>query len=163
MFARSIGLIGYFGGSPITLAFPSMSLQESWAALITTSPWTAPLVEHCLTQDFPGLGSPDYRPQPGITGTAPAGVPLRFPRPGAPPTKSRAHSNPSRRARNRPSHVLGQFSEQQRANHNETVSAWPSQPSHTEPSAHLGCSASAKCSAAGINCQRRFPPAPTTS
>jgi hypothetical protein len=71
MFARSIASIEYFGGSPITLAFPSMSLQESWAALITTSPWTAPLVERCLTQDFPGLGSPDYRPQPGITGTAP--------------------------------------------------------------------------------------------
>jgi hypothetical protein len=54
-------------------------LHESWAALITTSPWTAPLIKPFLTQNFPGLGSPDYRPQPGITGTAPAGVTNRLP------------------------------------------------------------------------------------
>jgi hypothetical protein len=69
--------------APINLVFPSRPLHESWAALITTSPWAAPLVEHCLTQDFPGFGSPDYRPQPGITGTAPAGVTTPLPAPGS--------------------------------------------------------------------------------
>jgi hypothetical protein len=32
----------------------SEGVRESWAALITTSPWTAPLIEHCLTQTSPG-------------------------------------------------------------------------------------------------------------
>jgi hypothetical protein len=40
------------GGSSDRIS--SEGVRESWAALITTSPWTAPLIEHCLTQTSPG-------------------------------------------------------------------------------------------------------------
>jgi hypothetical protein len=55
--AKSIGSILYLGGSAIRL---TCSLHQSWAALITTSPRTSFLIDHCLTQDFPGFGSSNY-------------------------------------------------------------------------------------------------------
>jgi hypothetical protein len=50
--AQAIRALSQFLAVPIQLA----SLQESWAALITTSPWTAPSLQLCSTQDFPGVG-----------------------------------------------------------------------------------------------------------
>jgi hypothetical protein len=39
----------------------------------TSSPWTAALIQQCLTQYFPGLGTAN-RPQPGIPAAFLAGV-----------------------------------------------------------------------------------------
>jgi hypothetical protein len=79
MFARSIGSIEYFGGSPITLAFPSMSLQElslqeCWAGSHHNIAMDSALNPALLDPRLPRVGQSRLPAPAGNSGTALAGA-----------------------------------------------------------------------------------------